>query len=804
MIKNSLFNFFRKIGKGDIHSLINLGGLSVGLATCLLIYLYIADELSYDRHHTNASQIYRLLERNPQTGDAAAIMPGRMYDYLEGRLPGVQEIVRIFQLSESVLTVDDQAYIENGLLGTDQEIFDVLTFEFLAGDPSTALSEPYALVLTESAALKYFGDNDPMGQRLMLYNEVPLTVTGLIKDSPRQSHLEFSMLTHISAVELISPTALQDWDISSIYLYFLLEAHADAEHVTAEIQRLIWEAHEAYKDRRFYYLQPLLDVRLYSANVDWDLAVKGNINTVIIFSVTAILILFLACFNFVNLSTATAMKRHKEVGIRKVLGANRAGLMKQFLLETFVFGIFAMIIALLLVELLLPFLNNLSGKEMTQQFFAFEHFFFAVILLVLAVPLLAGMYPALIMSRYQAIAAIKGNTTLTSIKGLKNKSYQLRLRQVLLLLQFAVSIALIVGSLMIYRQMRYLSESGTGYNRENLLVIRNPWDRQSMPRAHRIRELMLQHTDVQKVSLSHNVPTQTIGNYTNYTFEASDGRRNVFGAVISCDVAFFETMETRLLRGRDFLPDMPTELTASTVINETMARRLGTDNPIGINLGGFYDGQTRQVVGVVEDIKFSSMHESVIPMAFFISPEAYPANWLNIVVRHDAGKAAAVLSYLESFWPDEAPGWPLQYFFIEDRLQAQYADERRVMHIVGSFAGLAVFLSALGIVGLAYFSANSRTREIGIRKVLGASITKIVRMLSNEFGILAIAANLLALPVAWYFISRWLDTFAYRTDMHWLVFAIPAVFVFLLAWTVVGLISYRAALLNPTDSIRAT
>jgi putative ABC transport system permease protein len=803
MFKTVFSAFFRNLRKGDLHSIINLAGLSVGLATCLLIFLYLSDELKYDRHHEHAPQIHRLLRYNQNSGVESAVMPGIQYDHLYDQLPGVNKIARFYKINEGVMAYDGRVFTETGYAAADAELLDILSFEFLAGDPATALSDPHSIVLTESAVEKYFGQEDPMGKTMLHSNALSYVVTGVIADLPRHSHLQFSMLASLEAMRTFNPSMMNNWQNAGTFFYMRLDPDADPGLVEDRINAIIWDIHTSYRDVIFYVLQPLLDVRLYASDVEWDIASKGDIYVVIIFSAAALLILFLAGFNFVNLSTAAAIRRSMEVGVRKVLGADRAQLIRMFLLETFVYTLFAMGIALLLVELLLPALNSLSGKEMSQPLLTEPLFPLVVLALLAAIPLIAGMYPALVMSRFQAITAIKGGSPLSSLKGVRNKRYQLRMRQLLLLLQFAVSIALIVASLMIYQQMRFLTMRSPGYQAEGLIVIKNPWDSQAASRAVWLREQLLQNPDVTDVSLTHNVPTLTPNNYARFSFESDDGQQNFHGAVISCDPHFFETLGTELLQGRNFMADMQTDAMSVAIINQTAAARMGTGSPVGMMLEGFYDQQPRQVVGVVEDIHYNSMHDAVNPMVFFVNHETYPQNWFHVLVRSMPGKSVEVHAYIDEIWSANSPQWPLQYFFLEEQSRALYQEDRRVMHIVGSFAGLAIFLSVLGLVGLAIYAANTRIREIGIRKVLGASVFEVVRMISNEFGAMALIANVIALPVAWYFINRWLENFAYRADTNWLVFIVPAVLVYMVAWAVVGMISYRAATVNPTESVRA-
>ena len=803
MFLQVITRFFRKIRVGDIHIILNITGLSIGIATCLLIYLYIADEVSYDRHHVNAQNVFRLLQHSPRTGNQNAIQPGVLYDHIHDLIPGVEHIARIYPIRESTVSVDGQPFTENGFAAVDQSLFQILSFRFIAGDPATALSEPNNIVLTRSAAQKYFGKEDPMGKSLLFYNAYTYIVAGVIEDFPSQSHLDFSVLASMESMVYFNPSALSSWDNASQYFYLRLMPDVNPDNVSAQITNHVWSAYETFKDRVEFRLQPLLDIRLHSAKVGWDNALKSDMYIVIIFSAVAVLILFLACFNFVNMSTAVASRRSMEVGVRKVVGADRGLLMRQFLLEAFLFSFISLLLALLLAEVLLPALNFMSGKQLSIPLFS--SFEFALILagFLIVIPLLSGIYPAFIMSRFEAITAIKGGNMITSVKAMTRNRVQLRTRQLLLLLQFAVSITLIVASMSIYRQMAFLSGQKPGFDPAGLIVVRNQWDAQAPHRAIWLREQLLQHPDVEMVSLAHNVPSTVPNNYTNYQYESREGSQRVHGAIISCDEHYIQTLRGRLLEGRDFKPDMVTDASNATIINQAMANRLDVENVIGATLSGFFDGKPRQVIGIVDDIHFSSMHNAVTPMAFFISHDSYPQNWLNMLVRCKPEKASLVAEHIDRLWKEEAPQWPLQYFHVDQRFSQLYQADRRVMYIVFSFAGLAILLSVLGLTGLAYFAANTRIREIGIRKVMGASISQVVRLMSGESGIIALVANLVALPLSWHFVNRWLDNFAYRVTLNWVNFVVPAVFVFLVVWIVVGLISYKAASVNPANTLRA-
>ncbi len=802
MIKSIFLIFFRKVKKSDIYVLINLIGLGVGITACLLIFLYVSDELRFDRHHEHARQTYRLLMVNPNTGGESAIHPGVMYSHVKDQITGVEHIARVFVLPSIVLNPGDNPMSENGLMAADPSILNIFSFNFLEGDPATALNDPHDILLTPEAAERYFGDRNPIGQVLLLENEFTFVVSGLIEAPPAQSHLHFTMLTNTGFMETINPSSLTSWNNHAMNFYYTLEPDADPALVADLTRSIVWDAHESYKDRVAYRLQPLLDIRLYSNHIEWDYAHTGNVTVVLIFSAIAILVLVLACFNFINLSIATSLRRAREIGIKKVLGVSRKQLMLQFIAETFIITLFAMLLALLLAEIFLPALNNLTGKSLSVRLLSDPLLKYMLLSLLILVSLIAGGYPAFVMSRFKAINAMKGAEVITNIKGLRNKKYQFRTRQLLMLIQFAVSIALIVSSLAIFWQMRFLMNRDPGYEKESLIAIKNPFDEHAPSRARYLKEQLAQHADVVSVSLAHNIPPVTPNNYSHISFEPNNGGQRFHSALISVDADYFTTLKSQIVTGRDFLTTMATDASLAVIINETTATRLGAEDPVGITLQGFYDNQPRQVIGVVKDIHFSSMHESVGPMVFFISEDDYPFNWFNILVRYDKGAAASTIGFLNGIWEDEAAEWPLQYQFVDEQFREHYEDDRRTMIIVASFAGLAVILSLLGLLGLAVYVAATRKKEIGIRKVLGASVNKITSMITGEFGIMVIASNLLAWPAAFIFVNRWLDNFAYRIDINWFAFLVPSLVVYLFAVITVGLIVYRAANMNPVYTLQ--
>ena len=804
MTKSVLLVFLRKLKKGDFYSIINLLGLSIGIAACIMIFLYVSDELKYDRHHHEPDNIYRLLQYNANRESSVAIMPGVLYDYIADRVTGVEKMGRLQLFDrERVFQGDGEPVTESNFAIADPAILEIFNFEFIKGEPSTALSSPNSIILTLSAAEKYFGSEDPMGKTMLFENSYPFIVSGIIENLPEQSHFNFTMLGSVQAMATINPSNLTNWFNQAFFYYFRLHPEADKSIVTEQITHIVWDVMERFKDIISYQLQPLLDIRLRSDDIEWDTANTGSITIVRIFSFIAILILALACFNFINLSVAMSMKRAREIGIKKTMGASRRRLIIQFLSETLITGLIALLVSLLLIESTLPFLNTISGKSLSVGIFASPQIWIFVLAMLLIITFIAGGYPALVISGFRPITALRG---IEQTDGLKvgGRGVQFRLRQILLLLQFAVSTSLIVVSLMIYLQMNYISGRHPGYEKENLIAIKNPLDERMDTRAIWLKDQLKQNANVLDISLSHNLPPIPPHIFSNFSFEREDGRQQIHGAIISCDANFFTTLRSEIVAGRNFSPEMITDQSETAIINQAMWERMGVDDPIGINLGGFFDIQQRRIIGVVENISYTSAHEPVGPMVFYIDDKQYPFNFFNILVRYQDGESASVLRSIENLWMQEAPEWPLQYQFVDVKTREYYQEDKRTMLIVMSFSGLAILLSTMGLMGLALYSVTTRTREIGIRKVLGASIGNITRMMNKEFAMLLLISNLIAWPAAWYFIQRWLENFAYRIEIQWFAFITPALFVFLIAILVVSVITIRAALKNPVNTIKAT
>jgi putative ABC transport system permease protein len=804
MGNNILKLVWRKIYKGDIYSLINFFGLSIGIATCLVIFLYVADELSYDRDQPKATSTYRILLNSPSRNSTTAIMPAVMYTHLDDRIPSIDQIGRFWFFNhDQVMTHNKRTFIEKGLAMADADCLNIFSFVFIKGSAENALSHPHSIILTRDASVRYFGNEEPIGQELVFENRYTFVVSAVIENIPSQSHLQFSMLASLEAMRSINSSVMTQWGNQSVYFYVQLADNANVAHVENQITQAVWQANERYKDRLFYQLQPLTDIHLKSKHVEWDLSGRGSIVMVRVFSFIAVLVLILACFNFVNLSLAMAVKRSKEIGIKKTLGASRYQLMVQFLAETFAVAFISLLLAVVLTELSLPILNQLTGKSLILNFFTQGYLIPFLILLLALVSVGAGLYPAVILSNSQPVQVMKGSRTSGFVDKNGRRVISFRLRQMLMLLQFSISTALIVVSLAIFIQMKYVIDRSPGFTKEGLIAIRNPMDNNMKHRAEWLKTQLQQFPPINAVCLAHNIPGFKPNNYASFSFETAAGKQSLNGAIISCDEGFFSTLQARIIEGRDFSVEYATDMNNSAVINSAMKSRMAVEEPLGMHLEGFYDNVQRRIIGVVDDIHFSSLHDAVDPMVYIISSDNYPQFYFNVLARFDKSRIGEIVKHLEKIWPVEAASWPLQYHFLEDSINVQYQDDKRTMVIIMIFTTLAVLLSVMGLMGVALHSASTRTKEIGIRKVLGAGILDIIRTVSKEYTLLVIISNLIAWPAAWYIISGWLDNFAYRTTIQWYMFLGPSLVIFFFATLVMISIAYTAASQNPVNTLKS-
>ncbi|NIR49020.1 FtsX-like permease family protein [candidate division KSB1 bacterium] len=801
MFKNYLKIAFRNIVKSKVFSFVNIAGLAIGMSCCILILLFVKDELRFDRHHPNAERTYRIINTRHADGKASkvALTPPPLGPTLESTFPEVKESLRLFPLrfEKSLMAHGENKYFEEYIYLAEPSIFDFFHLPFVAGNPATALSEPNAVVITEDIAHKYFGEDDPVGKRLTMSNQIELQVTAVIENPGEHFHLKMDfIISFITLKDFIPQERMQSWVWQQFYNYIMLSEGSDPELFQAKLPDFIAKhADPQTKATGFWYrsqLQPVTDIHLHSANFRFDFSEKGDITYAYAFSIIAVFILLIACINFMNLSTARSAKRAKEVGMRKVIGAQRRQLIRQFLGESALTGILAVFLAIGLVELVLPTFNTFSSKHLALNLETNLAVLLALLGFGLAVGVLAGSYPAFFMSAFRPLNILKGE--LATYK----KGFPL-LRKILVVFQFAISIVLIVGTLVVFRQLDFARNKKLGFEEEQVVVL--PMRGREMRRDYEtIKSELLQNPKVVSVTACYGVPGGVV---------AGDdirlpGQNNRPANVIVADHDYLETLGMQVIAGRDFSKDFRTDAGGAFILNETLAKEFGwsPEEAVGKKVEWDKWGQETskkgKVIGVVTDFHLRSLHEEILPTVIHI----YPSAFSSFVVRIRPENVASTLDFFQQKWQELAPTWPFEYEFLDQSLDQLYKSEQKLAQIFGLFSFLSIFIACLGLFGLASYMAEQRTKEVGIRTVLGATVSSIVKLFSTDFVKLVLIANLLAWPVAYYFMNRWLENFAYRVDIAWWVFVLAGALALIIALVTVSAQAIRAALANPVDSLR--
>lgn len=805
MFRNYLKIALRNLWKNKGYSAINIFGLAVGIATCLLMLIFVIDELSYDRFHKKADRIYRVDSDIMFGGNhmVMAVGPDPMGPTLKRDFPQVEQYTRFRNYGGLQVRKGTENVEERNVIYADSTLFDVFDLQ-LNGNPKTALAEPNAVVITEKLAKKYFNTADAVGKTLVINNSENFKVTGVIKNMPHQSHFSFDIYVSLSRAE---ESRQNSWLSNNFTTYVVLQKGTDPKKFEAQLNTFVDkyvgpQAQEimnidpkSFKESGNwvrYNLMPLTRIHLYSGK-EAELRANGNIQYVYIFSAIAVFILLIACVNFMNLSTARSSKRAKEVGVRKVLGSNRQNLVTQFLSESLLLATISLMIAMALAWLLLPFFNQLSGKQLSLNFFERPWLLPLLLLMAIIVGLLAGSYPAFYLSSFKPILVLKGKLT----AGFKSGW----LRSALVVFQFAISIFLIVGTVVIQGQLNYIRNKELGYNREQVLILENAYSLGNGVKT--FRQELLNLPGVQNASISGFLPTG--GNRTDsplFPNASMDQKHAVSMQNWWIDEAYIPTMDMKMAKGRNFSPQLPTD-SSGVIINEAAAKLLGFTDPLNKPLYHISDLEKKvvrqyQIIGVVKDFNFNSLRQTVSPLVFFLGDDRG-----SITVRIKTDNIKNLLGQIEEKWKAVVPSQPFNYTFMDDAFNNLYAAEQRVGIISLSFSVLAIFIACLGLFGLVTFAAEQRTKEIGIRKVLGATVANIVQLLSKDFMKLVLISAVVAFPLAWWVMHQWLQDFAYRIDIGWWVFAIAGLVAALIALATVSFQAVRAALTNPVKNLRS-
>jgi putative ABC transport system permease protein len=805
MVKNFLIVAFRNLRRNKAFSAINIVGFALGIATCLLILLFVGHELSYDRYNDHADRIVRVTFQANMPGglikEADVMAP--VGPSLKRDFPEVLEATRVRTFGTPRLSNGSQIFREDAFAFVDSNFFRVFTIPLLRGDAATALNLPQSIVITKSVARKYFGTEDALGKTIVFKedNLAPMKVTGIIDEIPENSHFHFGLLASLAGwPEANDPS----WLSSNFHTYLLLPKNYDYKNLESQLPREVdnyigpqfqkalgislGEYRKAGNSINFL-LQPLTEIHLHS-NLTGELEANGDIRYVYIFSTVAVFMLLIACINFMNLSTAGASKRAREVGIRKVMGSLRGRLVGQFLAESLLLTALSMGLALLLVYMVLPLFNGLTGQNLGIHWLAMPWLIPAMVGFGLSIGILAGSYPAFFLSSFKPIAVLKGR--LTAGKGGN------LLRSVLVVFQFFISIVLIISTVVVYRQLSYIRNERLGYDRDRVVVVQEAWWLGKKLDAY--RQELLNDPRVANVSLSGFIPAgQSYGN--NYMVNP-DGKSSQLIKTVCYEVddSYIPTLGMQMASGRNFSKGFGTDSTA-VIVNETAARAFGWGlNAIGHTVAHTEEDGTRKVyrvIGIVRDFHFRSFHEMITPLLMELGGDAS-----NMIVRTKTKDYAGLLADMNRKWERTKAEAPFSYSFLNNRFNDTIKTEQNIGRILGIFAGLTIFVACLGLFGLATFTAEQRTREIGIRKVLGADAGTIVALLSKEFLRLVGLAFLIATPVAWLAVNRWLQDFAYRVSVGWWIFALAAGLTLVITLLTISLRAVRAALANPVDSLR--
>jgi putative ABC transport system permease protein len=706
---------------------------------------------------------------------------------LEKEFPEVERTVRLYPGGMTLRHGEDYVREQNFIF-TEESFFEVFTVEFIAGDPKTALRDPESIVLTEETAQRYFPNQNPLGQTIEQNDGRLYRVTGVVKSFPAQSHFHFGFLASIKTLQHFTGRQ-QQWGSASVYTYLVLRPGESAAALQAKLQAYVDKnvAGETFNQPgnfTRYPLQPLRDIHLRS-HLKYELEPNGNQAYVYLFSVIACFILLLACINFVNLATARSMQRGREVGIRKVLGSQRAQLVRQFLAEAFVYVGLAVLTAIVLAELALPAFNHFAGKQLAIDFFESPFALITLAGLALLVTILAGAYPAFFLSSFWPVQALKGRIAAHSGRE--------RLRQGLVVVQFCISIGLIAGTLVVRNQLQFMQSQRLGFDKEHVLIVHRAG---ALGKQHvAFRNRLHAHPMIAGAAAAQNLPGQDFDS-TVFTPEQPANYQNTSLTYVWVDEQYAEVLKLKIVAGRNFSKEFATDSSAF-LINETAAAALGWEEPLGkrLSMGDFYKGS---VIGVVEDFHFESFHHEVKPILFMFNRWA-PS---YLAVRLRPGNVAAGIAEIQKLWKEFVPNSPLQYSFLDQDYQKLYDGEQRVAQIFLAFSVLAIVIACLGLFGLASFMAEQRTKEIGVRKVLGATVSGIVGLLSKDFVKLVLVAFAVATPLAYFAMQRWLQDFAYRVDIGWWIFALAGGIALVIALLTVSFQAIKAAVANPVEALR--
>ncbi len=807
MIKNYLRSALRNINRHKFISFINISGLTIGLTCCLLILIYIMNEVSYDRFNTHAKNIYRVTRSFNSVDGVVNLRLGAVAPpfgpLLKNEFPDIQKITRILSSGGVTLRYKNKLFNEKETCFADENFFDFFTVKTVKGDPETALNEPFSVMMTEELARKYFGDEDPVNKEIKFEDQFNFKVTGVYRAFPANSQLHPQMLMSFSTLNddaVYGKKGLEtNWSNNSFYTYLLFPPNYNIAHVESQLPAFLNKympgggdaGSSKPSDGTKLSLQPLLDIHLHS-HLDSEIEDNGDIKRVYIFSSIALFILLIACINYMNLSTARSLLRARETGIRKVVGAQRKEIILQFLGESVLIACLSLVLAVLLTVLLLPVINKVSDLGLSVHTLLQPEIVLAIAALPFITGILSGIYPAVFMSSFNPSKVLKGV--------LKVSSSGISFRKVLVVIQFSISIILIVATTVVFQQLQYIQKKSLGFNKEHIITMGGvPADT-----FEEFRTALLKDPSVKDLGRSSRVPSGRLLDDQGVQAFEGNGVRPVNATIkyINTDDGFISTYGIKMAAGRNFGRDFGMD-SNNYVLNTAAVKVLGwksPDNAIGRNIT--YGGVTGKVIGVVNDFHFESLHQNIVPLLMRMPPFA-GSNYSRLSIKIDGHHVKRTLSVIEQTWKKYQPEKPFEYTFLDERFQKLYHTEQQQASLFTIFSCIAIFIACLGLFGLSAFTISQRVKEIGVRKVLGASVQQIVTGLSGGFLKLVIIAAVIALPIAWYAMNKWLLDFAFRIHIQWWVLAMAGIVAVIIAFLTISYQAVKAALANPVKSLRS-
>jgi len=770
---------------------VNIIGMSIGFACCIIIGLFIKNEISYDNFNENKDHIFRLLSYNPENGQSSADVTYRLGPDCVVHINGVERSARLYNFwGPNIISFDKVGFKANKLFYTDPSIIDIFSFDFIAGDKTSALNAPGTVIITKSISEKYFGVENPLGKIIVLDNMTNLTITGVVKDFPRNSHFHFNFLVYEpTRLESWGDWIKESWDFSNFNTYLLLSKNFTQQQFTDEFKSFAqnYVDDKSRKNILNTKLQKLSDIHLYSKSIADNLEPTGDINAIFIFLSIAICILVIACINYISLSISIVTKRVKDVGVRKIFGAKTSNIKGLYIVESIIVCIGSLIFAIFLVVLIHPILDRYINLYFSNTDLTNIPFLIISIGIALLISILSGIYISNNILKYRALSLIRGHD-LSRLAGF-SKSY------IYLSVQFTISIILIISSGFIFKQMKFIQQSDLGYKADLILTV--PIDK-TFETAKTLRDRLLKNPQIKDITFASSFPPNQY-HFSSASSPDDPEKGGIQAKYFFVDFNFIDFMKIKIIEGRNFSVDFSSDKDQGVLINRAFAEKMGWKSSIGKRIKNGWNQKDQVVIGVVENFYFKSFHEKIEPAVISISLKQ---DLYKMGIKLSSNDFKSSLSFIKSEWENINPGYPFEYQFLDDTIQQNYIDDKRQAHIILLFSILAIAVTCLGLIATSVLLTKQRTKEIGIRKINGAKVSEVMALLNKDFVKWMVIAFVLALPIAYYAMNKWLENFAYKTELSWWIFVLSGVITLGIALLTVSWQSWRAATSNPVEALR--